>query len=91
MLDHRLRRWANINPTLGRDGFDMQYPVNTKRSSNVGTMLGQRRRQWANIVPTLAERFVFAGKALVAVKLTFYELICRPGTPVEHVGHSHYA
>ena len=69
----------------------MQYPVNTKRLSNVSTMLGQRRRQWASIVPILAERFVFAGKALAAVKLTFHELICRPGAPAEHVGHSHYA
>ena len=34
---------------------------NTRRSPNVGTMLGQRRRRLANIVPTLSERLVFAG------------------------------
>ena len=27
-------------------------PANTRRSGNVGTMLGQRRRWWASIVPT---------------------------------------
>ena len=28
-------------------------PVNTKRRTNVGTMLAQRRRRWASIIPTL--------------------------------------
>ena len=40
------------------------FPANTRRSANVGTMLGQRRRRWSNIVPTLAERLVFAGLLL---------------------------
>ena len=44
-------------------------PANTKRSANVGTMLGQRRRRWDNFVPTLAERFVFAG--MVHTKIFF--------------------
>ena len=38
-----------------------EIPANTRRSANVGLMLGQRRRRWPNIKPTLAERLVFAG------------------------------
>ena len=33
-----------------------------RRSTDVGSMLGQRRRRWANIEPTLVEYPVFAGK-----------------------------
>ena len=44
-----------------------ESPANTKRSANVGTMLGQRRRRWGNFVPALAERFVFAGSCLCNV------------------------
>ena len=36
-------------------------PVNTRRSPNAGSMLGQRRRRWANIEPALGECLVIAG------------------------------
>ena len=45
----------NIRSSLGH------IPANTRRSPNLGTMLGQSRRQRASIVPTLGERLVFAG------------------------------
>ena len=35
-------------------------PENTRRSSNVGSLLGQRLR-WPNFEPILFERLVFAG------------------------------
>ena len=35
-------------------------PANTRRSPNVGTMLGHCLQCWANTVRTLAERLVFA-------------------------------
>ena len=41
-------------------------PASTRRSSNVGSMLGQRRRRWPIIEPTLLERFVFALSATIA-------------------------
>ena len=47
--------------TRKRDHYCVRYPANTRRSLNVGTMLGQRRRRWPSIVPTLSERLVFTG------------------------------
>ena len=41
--------------------FTVIYPANTRRSPNVGLMLGHRLRRWSNITPTLGERLVFAG------------------------------
>ena len=38
----------------------LHHPANTRRSPNVGSIMGQRRRRWANIEPTLGERLVFA-------------------------------
>ena len=35
-------------------------PVNTTRSPDAGTMLGQRRRWWPNIVLASGERVVFS-------------------------------
>ena len=35
-------------------------PANTRRSPNVGAMLGQRRRYVTNITHTLGECFMFA-------------------------------
>ena len=43
------------------------HAVNTRRSPDAGTMLGQRRRRWPNIVPILGERFVFAGQSLAFI------------------------
>ena len=48
MLDHRLRRWPNIKPTL-------------VQSPNVGLMLDHRLRRWPNIKPTLVQSPMFAG------------------------------
>ena len=42
-------------------------PVNTRRSANVGTMLGQRRRRWPNIVPILAERLMLDGNHVMLI------------------------
>ena len=61
----------------GGGGPSMYDPASTRRSQNVGSMLGQRRRRWANIEPTLgtsricwvnieptlSRRLVFAKKA----------------------------
>ena len=35
-------------------------PANTRRSPDVGTMLGQRRRRWPLVVTALGDLFVFA-------------------------------
>ena len=55
MLDHRLRRWFKIKPTLAeRLVFAVCY-VHTVYSANAGhspnavSMLGQGQRQWVNI------------------------------------------
>ena len=47
------------------------YPANTRRSPNVGTMLGQRRRRWTNIVPTLGE--CFCGQDMINRSIYFTE------------------
>ena len=54
------RQWADICELIIWHSQAL-LPENTRRSSNVGTMLGQRRSRWANIAPTLSERLVFAG------------------------------
>ena len=37
------------------------YPATMRRSTKVGSMLGQRRRRWPNTEPIFGERPVFAG------------------------------
>ena len=37
----------------------------TRLSAYAGLMLGQRRRRWANSKPTLAQRLMFAERALI--------------------------
>ena len=44
---------------------DVPMQQNTRRSPNVGSMLGQLCRRWANIYRALGERLVFAGVGLV--------------------------
>ena len=36
-------------------------PANTRRSLDVGLVVGQRRRRWATTKPTLVEHLVFLG------------------------------
>ena len=68
---HRLRRWPNIETTLGQfivlaGMFLLAYkPTNTKRSPDDGTMLAHRLRRWPNIVPASSERLVFFRKRYV--------------------------
>ena len=54
----------SANQCLANDGWiDLrhQFPANTKRPANVGTMLAHRLRRWPNSVQPLTERFLFAG------------------------------
>ena len=60
-------------------------PANTKRSTDVGTMLAQRRRQWANIVPKLAERFEFCWETPLPVIVSHLVLICTESIPLINV------
>ena len=46
------------------------FPANTRRSSNVGSMLADRRRRWANIIPTLFRWPVFVGLLVYLCKPT---------------------
>ena len=52
MLGHRLRRWPNIEPTMGQRLVFTGLITNLLRSSNVGLMLGHRLRRWSNFEPT---------------------------------------
>ena len=47
-----LRRWPNIEPTMGQRLVFTGLITNLLRSLNVGLMLGQRLRRWSNIEPT---------------------------------------
>ena len=58
MLTHRLRCWANIDPTLPIIQLWNAFPANTTRFLKAGPGLGRR---WATIDPNLGERLVFAG------------------------------
>ena len=57
----RCGRYMQEVGTSGHLLYLLKYPANTKRSSNVVSMLGQRRKQWRNIETTLGERLVFCG------------------------------
>ena len=48
----------------------VSLPANTRRSPNVGTMLGHLRRPWVKIVSTSGESLVFAGNCLLALHCT---------------------
>ena len=68
MLDHRLWRWPNIEPTLDLyivfDGTSLRagyVPANTGRSANADLMLAHRLRRWPNIKTAFAERFMSDG------------------------------
>ena len=45
------------------DARELWHHANTRRSSNVGLMLGHRLRRWPNIDPPFGKRLVFAGHA----------------------------
>ena len=56
-----------ISPTLFQGTYlinvdPFTVPANTRRSPNVGSLLGQRRRRCANIESTLSEGLVFVGQ-----------------------------
>ena len=58
MLTHRLRRWANIDPTLPIIQLWNAFPANTTRFLKAGPGLGWR---WATTDLNLGESLVFAG------------------------------
>ena len=49
--------------------------ANTRRLTDVGTMLVQRRRRWTNIEPALVQRLVFAGQVIHVFGWRFRALI----------------
>ena len=58
ILDHRLRRWSIIKPSLGQ--CLVLNPAYTKHLYNICTMLDRRLRRWSNIVQILYKCFVFS-------------------------------
>ena len=53
MLGQRLRRWPNIEPTMGKCTMfegKSSCPANTKHLYNIYTTPAQRLRRWPNIV-----------------------------------------
>ena len=53
-------RYINKARNMYRAAVVTYIPVNTRRSSTVGSMLGQRLRRWPSIEPTIGERLVFS-------------------------------
>ena len=60
------------------------YPANTRRSSNVVSMLGHRLRRWSNIETTLVERPVYAS-LLHELLIMLLSVICTWGLHIMSV------
>ena len=64
MLDHCLRRWPNIDPTLASClvfADHINIPANMRRWPNIGLLLTHSLRRWPNSKPPLGQRLTFDG------------------------------